>query len=248
MSIRDVIPEKLIPSKLDLSDPFQKEIYDCHADKYRFAALFVKDRRVLNVACGAGYGSSILYREGKAASVLGVDIDEDIINYAKREYGGEGISFVCAGFDEIGDVEGFGAIVSINTLEYLSDPWRFLRHLRGLLSEKGELVISTHITPVTDFNPFVRHDFSRGKFHRLLRRAGFQICHEFLQIRHFRPGEALGLMRTKKTESDKSTGPRALLPYYLAHPVKALRRLRSLLTHGMSIKTLTVQAKSESEI
>jgi 2-polyprenyl-3-methyl-5-hydroxy-6-metoxy-1,4-benzoquinol methylase len=44
-----------------------------HIGRYRFARDFVRGRRVLDIACGEGYGAAALARAG-AASVIGIDV------------------------------------------------------------------------------------------------------------------------------------------------------------------------------
>src|SRR5687767_6601798 len=57
-----------------------------HIYRYRFAARFVRGRRVLDIACGEGYGAAALLRAG-AASVIGVDISEEACEHARQKYG-----------------------------------------------------------------------------------------------------------------------------------------------------------------
>ena len=49
-----------------------------HLERYRFARGFADGRRVLDIACGAGYGSQMLAEAG-AETVTGVDLNQDII-------------------------------------------------------------------------------------------------------------------------------------------------------------------------
>ena len=246
MSRLYLIPERMIPSELDLSVPHDKSAYECHAEKYYFAAIFVEKKRVLDVGCGAGFGSEILRKEGKASSVAGIDIDKKTTELARKEYGQDGLEFVCCSFDEMTGAGLFDAVVCINTLEYIPDTKYLLACLKKLLSGGGELIISFHITPTTDFNPFTFHDFSRKRVYRLLKKEGFRIEHEFLQVKHFGAGQAVDLMRKKTAEDDSAGKPRSLLLYFLAHPLKALKRVKSLLLHGLTVKTLTVRAKLSS--
>ena len=52
--------------------------------RYRFACGFVSSKRVLDVACGSGYGSALLWREGGASCVIGVDASWDALQAAQR--------------------------------------------------------------------------------------------------------------------------------------------------------------------
>ena len=53
--------------------------------KYSFAAGYVKDKVVLDVACGAGYGSRYLFDKG-AKTVVGGDISPEAIKAARTLY------------------------------------------------------------------------------------------------------------------------------------------------------------------
>ena len=57
-----------------------------HIARYRFAKDFVRGKRVLDIACGEGYGAAALAKAG-AASVTGVDISRDACERARRKYG-----------------------------------------------------------------------------------------------------------------------------------------------------------------
>src|SRR5436305_7763381 len=70
-----MIPEASVP-----------EIFWEHVHRYRFAKRFVRDKRVLDIACGEGYGAFGLLRAG-AASVVGVDISEEACDNARQKYG-----------------------------------------------------------------------------------------------------------------------------------------------------------------
>src|SRR5262245_66230488 len=52
--------------------------------RYIWASSLVKNKRVLDLASGEGYGADILARD--AAFVCGVDIDETAIRHASRTY------------------------------------------------------------------------------------------------------------------------------------------------------------------
>ncbi|HET9189593.1 MAG TPA: SAM-dependent methyltransferase, partial [Rudaea sp.] len=58
-----------------------REIRYEHWARYAFALELARGKRVLDAACGEGYGSAML--AGAAASVLGVDIAADAIAHAR---------------------------------------------------------------------------------------------------------------------------------------------------------------------
>jgi SAM-dependent methyltransferase len=71
-----------------------------HRHRYEVVREFCRDRRVLDLCCGVGYGSSIIGED--ARSVVGVDLSEDAIDEARRAFGEQpGLSF------EVGDAIGW---------------------------------------------------------------------------------------------------------------------------------------------
>src|SRR5262250_602724 len=56
-----------------------------HWHRYAFARRFVAGRRVLDAACGEGYGTALLATI--ASSAVGVDVDLATIEHARATYG-----------------------------------------------------------------------------------------------------------------------------------------------------------------
>src|SRR6202158_4675765 len=64
-----------------------------HWHRYAFARRFAAGKRVLDAACGEGYGSALL--GAVAESVVGVDIDASAIAHAGERYGeGDRVRFI----------------------------------------------------------------------------------------------------------------------------------------------------------
>lgn len=232
---------RLIPSQLDADDPEHAALMGPFLERYRFAAIHCRDCTVLDIACGCGYGAAIL-RAGGAATVTGVDFDDSMIDIARREYAAPGIEFHAADLMNWAGPGRFARIVCHDTLKYLPDPAGFLRRLRRMIADDGILVLSAYITPTTDINPYHRRDFTRGSLSRLLRRCGFAVNTEYLQIKRFGAGRALSLTREKRPLDPERMRPQSLPRYYLTHPRAAGARLLSLLRDGLTVRNLTVRA------
>ena len=52
--------ERLVPGATDVEPTLQRKMYQEHLNRYLFARSFVRGKRVLDMACGVGYGSEIL--------------------------------------------------------------------------------------------------------------------------------------------------------------------------------------------
>ena len=115
-----------------------------HFGRYATLARFAKGQRVLDIACGDGYGSWLL-KEWGASSVLGLDASEEAVFAARREYSRDGVDFRVA---EAGDAvsalpaASFDLIACFETFEYVDDPERFLARLRSLAAPGARIFIS----------------------------------------------------------------------------------------------------------
>ena len=88
-----------------------------HYQRYRFAAAFVEGKKVLDAACGEGYGSSILSE--KAKEVTGLDISAETVENANKKYGKENLSFRARHRRDTGKLpEGNTARVKAGRLSY----------------------------------------------------------------------------------------------------------------------------------
>jgi SAM-dependent methyltransferase len=133
-----------------------------HFERYKFAATYAAGKRVLDIACGVGYGSKILAEAG-ALSVLGCDILQDNIAYAMHNYKGNNIDF------KVKDatkpiLEGkFDLIVSFETIEHVDDFSSALINLYDALKAAGELIISSPNRKIT--NPYIGPDERTDAYH-----------------------------------------------------------------------------------
>jgi len=115
-----------------------------HLGRYATLARFVKGQRVLDTACGKGYGSWLLKKWG-ASSVLGLDVSEEAISAARREFSRDGVDFrVANAGDAVSALPAasFDVIACFETIEHVDDPERFLAGLRSLAAPGARVFIS----------------------------------------------------------------------------------------------------------
>jgi SAM-dependent methyltransferase len=158
-------PERIVP------DETAHGIVAIHLKRYEFALPLCAGKRVLDAACGVGYGSSALARA--AAHVVGADLDPEAIAYAREHYARDNVEFVVADLlDPPFEDADFDVVVSFETIEHLGDPEAFVAHVARLLRSGGTFVVSTPRADVTTHapdNPFHEIEFSRADFEHLLR-------------------------------------------------------------------------------
>lgn len=138
-----------------------------HVARYLAAAGLASDRRVLDVACGEGYGTDMLARAGAQAAV-GVDIDEATIERAAERYAG---TFQRADVAELPFEDGsFDLVVSFETIEHVGDAKAALSELQRVLAPDGLLLISTpNSSEYLVDNEFHVREFSHDEFEVLLK-------------------------------------------------------------------------------
>lgn len=121
-----------------------REIWYEHMHRYAYAVEFCRGRRVLDAACGEGYGSALLAQT--SASVLGLDVDADAIAHAQNRYHGvSGLSFMKQDVTALDSLPAasFDVIVSFETLEHVHEQARMLAGFKRLLAPDGILLISS---------------------------------------------------------------------------------------------------------
>ena len=130
--------ERIVPGKT----PYI--IYQEHLNRYFFAAQFTKEKIVLDAACGSGYGTAYLLRNGMASRVYGVDISEDAIGYARKKYGHNRISFICADVVNMPFSDNFfDIVVSFETIEHLENHRQYLIECKRVLKRDGLFICSS---------------------------------------------------------------------------------------------------------
>ena len=128
---------------------------EAHVKRYRFARPYTYGR-VLDCACGVGYGTHLISQNPDVRSVVGLDVDEESIVMAKAEFPGEKIDFVCADLRAFTDPAGFDVLVSIETIEHLEEP-RDLKEL-AVRNRVRKVILSFPAFKSTHTNPFHKHD------------------------------------------------------------------------------------------
>ena len=137
--------ERLVPGAADSDLEME------HMLRYEFAEQFVSGKRILDAACGTGYGSSMLAR--KALSVCGIDISQDAVAYAETNYANSKVRFICGSVTELPfEDDSFDVVVSYETLEHINEQSQelFLAEISRVLIPGGTLIMSTPNREVYD--------------------------------------------------------------------------------------------------
>lgn len=145
-----------------------------HLHRYALAQFLASGKRVLDVACGEGYGSHLLAE--KAMSVVGIDLDAEAVAHAHAKYNRPNLEFRQGNcnFLPLPDAS-IDLTVSFETLEHHAEHDAMLAELRRVLAPDGVLLISTpdrhHYSDERHYaNPFHVKELYADEFRRLILR------------------------------------------------------------------------------
>lgn len=150
-----------------------KRIWLDHISRYEFAIRYVKEKNVLDISCGTGYGSRYLYDAG-AARVIGVDTSSETIDFARTEYQINELKFKIGDIQHIDFPENyFDVITCFETIEHIQNQARAFMEIRRVLKAEGLLIISSPNRKLTSpgkliddrpDNPFHTKEYSTEEF------------------------------------------------------------------------------------
>jgi 2-polyprenyl-3-methyl-5-hydroxy-6-metoxy-1,4-benzoquinol methylase len=124
-----------------------RELFLWHMARYDYAKKHIlPSNRVLDVACGTGYGT---YELGMfCREIRGIDISGEAIEYARRNYNAHNISwqeYDCTKMTNILPASSFDVVVSFETIEHLDrqSQFVFVDQISKVLHKDGIAIIST---------------------------------------------------------------------------------------------------------
>ncbi len=166
----DGVPPLALTGERTLPDvPEENYWFRRHLIVYQWIASRVAGLRVIDMACGEGYGSAVLARA--AAEVIGVDANPDAYEHARLRYGAANLRFAR------GLVESFRAptdcVVFLQTIEHLRNPEEVLAHFRSLVGAGTVFVSTPNVLTLAPAgrersdNPWHVREYRAGEFRSL---------------------------------------------------------------------------------
>ena len=115
-----------------------------HMNRYHFAVnqVDLTNKIILDIASGEGYGTNLLARH--AQYTYGVDISNEAVDHAKKQYVKDNLTFIQGSAiaiplpDKAVDV-----IVSFETIEHLAEHQEMISEMKRVLRKEGILIISS---------------------------------------------------------------------------------------------------------
>jgi ubiquinone/menaquinone biosynthesis C-methylase UbiE len=115
-----------------------------HLARYVFAETLIAGKMVADIACGTGYGTTMLARRG-ALSVHGMDLSKEAVAYCTDHNSAPNVTYSVANAEAVTAVpsNSFDIIISFETIEHLQNVEAYLREMARLLRPDGTFLVST---------------------------------------------------------------------------------------------------------
>ncbi len=143
-----------------------------HLNRYLVVQGLCRGRRVLDLACGEGYGSFLMANSWGASAVAGVDISKSAIASARKLFASPNVEYhqeAAEAVDTLFEPASFDLVVSLETIEHLADPLSVLQKIRALLRPGGLVAISCpndhwYYRGPGERNPFHQRQYTLAEF------------------------------------------------------------------------------------
>ncbi len=169
MNALPVTGERFIPGKMN--DP---ATVTEHYQRYNVALSLVKEKTVLDIASGAGYGTFLL--SSAARKAYGVEINQDAVDYSRARYVRSNLEYLQGSVDDIPlEDHSVDVVVSFETIEHVSAKLqvRMMEEIKRVLKDDGILIISSpdkkyYSEERSYVNPYHVHELYSSEFKALL--------------------------------------------------------------------------------
>ena len=94
------------------------DLVQAHVARYNWALSGVVGKTVVDLGCGTGYGAFFL--SFLAERVIGLDVDGEAIEFAKRQF--KGVEFLVCDLDAVDELPEADVYVAFEVLEHLESP------------------------------------------------------------------------------------------------------------------------------
>ena len=151
-----------------------------HLIRYKWAVAVLKDmqpKTLIDIACGAGYGSKMIAQALPDSQIIGADYDLNAINYARSAYQAPNLRFILGDLMKW-DLGDYDCIISFDTLEHI--PHREIT-LENIVNHCGFMLFSTPCgAPKINFSPdWSAHkiEYNADSLYRFLSRYFKRVIH-----------------------------------------------------------------------
>lgn len=208
-----------------------------HWLRYEVVAPLIKDKVVLDIACGSGYGTDYLAGRG-AKEVIGSDINEATVRRNQAYYHKTNLRFQAADALKLPfENDKFDVVVSLETIEHFSEDKQndFLKELKRVLKPEGLIVLSTPNAEASRVkNPWHLKELVKDEFSSLLK-------DNFKNSRIYEQGSALATFIKGNGETQLTITGGFQAKYYLA--LASDRDINEQIATSASLNPLALSVK-----
>lgn len=163
-----------------------EDIREDHLARYNWVSnKLAFDNVVLDAGCGVGYGSSIL--ANKVKKVCSVEVDSDVVSFAKENWSKENIEFLEGDlyYPPFSSNAIFDTVVAFEVIEHLISPELFLTKIKKNLKIDSKVYLSVPNENVVSFsierNPFHIKHYTPEAIEKILQDCGYKVVELFSQ-------------------------------------------------------------------
>lgn len=160
--------ERVVPGEVDA------DLWAEHLSRYAFAARWAPGMCVLDIGCGAGYGTAEL--AAQATQATGIDLSPAAVAHAQETYRRDHLRFLAASATALPFQDAsFDLITAFEVIEHLTQWQDLLREARRVLRPDGVFLVSTpnksyytESRGPSGANPYHEHEFEFDEFRSAL--------------------------------------------------------------------------------
>lgn len=139
--------------------------WQLHLNRYVFALKYIVGKKVLDAACGTGYGTSLM--SSSAKSVEGFDVDKKTIQWAKaNNFFYSPVRFMIIDLEKDNIIGKYDRVVSFETIEHLNEPEFFIRNLQKCIHKDGVFIFSVPLNE--PLNPLHKRSYTWKSIEKLI--------------------------------------------------------------------------------
>lgn len=178
-------------------DKASRIMYMTHLSRYHFIKTLCKNKFILDMGCGTGYGAYFL--RNIARGIVAIDLDKNAINYALRNYSKNESKVKYRIFDvssrQFNDFmkkenlipeNKFDIVISFEVIEHLENQNQYLKNARSQLRKNGTFICSTPQIGSVRHSHWHKKELTYKEFRELLNKY-FKNVKIFSQKRKFMP-------------------------------------------------------------
>ncbi len=129
--------------RLDMNGDYSENEVAIHLNRYLISKEYCKNKKVLDISCGEGYGSYLI-STWDAKEVVGIDISKEAIDSANKNFKNDNLKFLEQDATNLKDIEDnyFDLIVSFETFEHILDVNKYLEEIKRVAKKDAIIIVS----------------------------------------------------------------------------------------------------------